>query len=186
MDKLNFVLPLVTRSADDDDGKMIVEGTAVKFDTPNLMYDLGDEKYYEVVSRGACDDVDFSNTILRYNHEDTVPALASARNGSLKVSVSDEALTIRAELAETSVAKDIYELVKSGAAGGLSICFAPEQEHFDENVRFIEKIKIMPEISIVDFPAYGDNTSIAVVRSIEKAKSYKELKNKLIEEIYFK
>ena len=146
MQMLNCLAPIAFRSAEGENGEMIVEGTAIKFDVPNLLNEDGNNRYYEVVAKGACDGVDFSNTILRYNHDDSVPALSSCRNKSMVVNVNDTALTIHAELADTSAARDVYELVKDGAVGGLSIAFLSDKTHYDGNTRYIDNINFMPEL----------------------------------------
>lgn len=190
MEKNYFCQKFELRTAEESGDEMIVEGTAIKFDAPNLLYDDGETRYWETVKKGACSDVDFSHTILRYNHDDSVPALASCRNGSLAVTVTDSELSIRAKLMNTQAARDIFELVRSGAAGGLSICFLASAEHYGGEsggtIRYIDKIDEMPEISIVDFPAYGENTSIeAVKRSAEKINRLKQKRRELVKKLYF-
>lgn len=172
----------------DDAKKMIVTGVAVQFGVPSCIFEDSDgTKYYEVIQAGAFDDVDFSDTCLRYNHDDNVPVLASARNGSLAVTVDDKQLALTAEIANTTTGKDIYELVRTQAVGGLSIGFvvAPQGDSYVGNTRVISKIKELREVSIVDHPAYS-GTSIEAVRSIERARKQREDKRKkLICRTYF-
>ena len=59
---------------------MIVEGYAVVYDSPQT-YQFGEETYTETIVRGALDNADTRRTVMRYNHEDCVFALARTKNG---------------------------------------------------------------------------------------------------------
>ena len=173
--------------SDDVNKSMKIEGVAVRFDTPSCIFtDSDGTQYFETVAAGAFDGVDFINTILRYNHDDSVPVLASCKNGTMSIAVDDDKLSLTATLADTTSARDIYQLVKSGTVGGLSIAFrtAENGDEYTGNTRIIKKIAELIEISIVDHPAY-QNTSVAV-RSIERARKQREDKRKqLICRTYF-
>ena len=72
-----------------DDGEMILEGYAAKYDNPTTLYKIGDTEYKEVIDRGAFDNMDMRDCCLKYNHSDAVPILARTRGGSLELSTDD-------------------------------------------------------------------------------------------------
>ena len=92
---------------------MIVEGYAVVYDSPQT-YQFGDETYTETIVRGACDGADTRRTVMRYNHEDSVFALARTKNGSLQMMSDERGLKIRAELIDTQSNRDVYKMIRSG------------------------------------------------------------------------
>ena len=147
-----------------------IKGTAVRFNVDNLVFeDCDGVKYYECIKSGAFDGCDFSNTLLRYNHDDSVPVLARVSNGSLRINVDDIAMTIEADIADTNTGNDVYKLVEQGLVAGLSLGFVCDIDDYEGSRRVIYKIKKLVEISIVDTPAYT-NTDVEVLkRSYENA-----------------
>ena len=93
------------RTLDNDDGKMVIEGYAVVFDSPAT-------HYFTVISdRNAFNGCDMKDVPLKYNHDDTHLILARTRNNSLELIVDDKGLKIRAELIDTSSNVDIYKSI---------------------------------------------------------------------------
>lgn len=167
------------RAANDTD-KMIVEGVAVRFGVANVLWtDSNGKEYKEIVAKGAFDNCVMDDVLLRYNHDDSVPVLANTKNKTLELTVTDEELRVRAELANTSVGRDVFELVKAGTVGGLSIAFYADEDDCDYmgTTRTINKVTRLIEISIVDHPAYQE-TSVEAVRSMERTKREKQEKRK--------
>lgn len=144
-------------------GNRTIKGTAVRFNVDNLVWEDSYGKYYEMVKAGAFDSCDLSDVVLRYNHDDSVPVLARTTNGTLRLHVDDTALTIEADLADTSVGNDIFKLVEQGLVAGLSMGFIVEDDYYENNRRTIYRIGKLFEISIVDQPAYS-NTDVEVLQ----------------------
>lgn len=144
-------------------GTRSIKGTAVRFNVDNLVWDDGDYKFYEMVKAGAFDSCDLSDVLLRYNHDDSVPVLARSTNGTLRLNIDDKALTIEADLADTSVGNDIFKLVEQGMVAGLSMGFIVEDDYYENNRRTIYRISRLIEVSIVDQPAYS-NTDVEVLQ----------------------
>lgn len=150
--------------ATNEDGtkKMVVEGYASVFDEETLIEDY-DLTYIEVIRKGAFDDADFTDCCLKYNHGDAKGILARTRNGSLKCTVDEKGLFIRAELIDTTDNVDIYKCIKAGLLDKMSFCFTVEEHELDQNTkpikRYIKKIKKVWDCAVVDVPAY-DGTSI--------------------------
>ena len=164
---------------------MIVEGYAVVFEQPQT-YQFGDETYTETIKRGALDNADTRRTVMRYNHEDCVFALARTKNGSLQMTVDDYGLKIRAELIDTQSNRDVYKMIKSGLIDEMSFAFTVAQngdvwtysDDWKTVTRDITAIDTVYDVSAVDTGFY-ENTSIyarafdgvdALKREAEKAK----------------
>lgn len=149
--------------ATEDEGKMILEGYPVVFDEETL---IGDKEWgwYEVIDKKALDNADISDVPLKYNHGDAKGILARTRNGSLKLTIDEKGLKMRAELIDTTDNIDIYKCVKSGLLDKMSFAFnviddVVEQKNGEIPKRIITKIGRLFDVAVVDLPAY-DQTSI--------------------------
>ena len=112
----------------------------------------------EVIARGAFDNADMKDCCLKYNHSNDIPILARVRGGSLALSIDNIGLKWDANLFDTSVARDVYALVKGGGLDKCSFAFTVEEEEYDRttHTRTIKKIGKLFDVSIVDIPAYDD------------------------------
>ena len=145
---------------------MIVEGYAVVYDQPQT-YQFGDETYTETIVRGSCDNSDMRRTVMRYNHEDCVFALARTKNGSLQMMSDDYGLKIRAELIDTQSNRDVYKMIRSGLIDEMSFAFTVADggdewtysDDFKTVTRDIKAIDVIYDVSAVDTGFY-ENTSI--------------------------
>ena len=161
---------------------MMVEGYAAVFDS---VTDLGWVK--EVISRGAFDNADMSDIVMKYNHADDILPLARTRGGTLQFNIDDHGLKVRAKLPDTSMNRDVFELIKTGVLSKMSFAFTVKTEEYDyeTDTRTILGFDKIFDVSVVDFPAY-DGTEI-FARSKEKyeeeKRQYLELKKAKIIEI---
>lgn len=143
---------------------MIVEGYAVIYDQPQT-YQFGDETYTETIVRGALDGADMRRTVMRYNHDDSVFALARTKNGSLQMMSDDYGLKIRAELIDTQSNRDVYKMIKAGLIDEMSFAFTVKDDtwtysdDFRTVTRDITAIDTVYDVSAVDTGFY-ENTSI--------------------------
>lgn len=165
------------RAIESDGGEMILEGYAAVFDQPTTLFrDESGNEYKEVISRAAFDAANMSKCCLKYNHESSVPVLARTRGGSLELNVDDYGLHFRAKLFNTSVARDVYELVKAGGIEECSFAFtiAADGDSYDKatRTRSINAIDTLWDCAVVDNPAYG-GTSVSA-RSYLEAEAEKE------------
>ena len=149
--------------ATEEEGKMILEGYPVVFDQETL---IGDEEWgwYEVIDKKALDEADLSDVPLKYNHGDAKGILARTRNGSLKLTIDNKGLKMRAELIDTTDNIDIYKCVKSGLLDKMSFAFNVKADTIEGEIgktpkRTITKIGRLFDVAVVDLPAY-DQTSI--------------------------
>ena len=145
---------------------MIVEGYAVVYDTPQT-YNFGDETYTETIVRGALDNADMRRTVMRYNHDDSVFALARTKNGSLQMMSDDYGLKIRAELIDTQSNRDVYKMIRSGLIDEMSFAFTVAKggdtwtysDDYKTVTRDIKSIDVVYDVSAVDTGFY-ESTSI--------------------------
>lgn len=163
------------RLADDaEPDKMVVEGYAVRFDEPTVLWEYEGIEYKEVIERGALDGADMSDVPFKYNHSNEVMIMARTRNKTLELRTENDGLFIRAELADTSTGRDLYTLIKRGDVDAMSFAFSVEEDSYNRetHTRSISKIKKLYDVAAVDFPAY-DTTSISA-RSFFELESEKE------------
>lgn len=97
---------------------------------------------------------------LLFNH-DMNNLLGSTKNGSLKLQEDHIGLRFECELVNTSLGRDVYEMVKSGLIEGMSFGFNNPVSKWEMRSDGIYKREIMKldlkEVSIVRNPAYLDS-----------------------------
>lgn len=145
-----------------DKTEMVVEGRAVVYDSPAMLYEWNGVQYFEVIARGALDGADLTDVPFKYNHSNAVMVMARTRNGTLQLMPDDQGLVIRATLADTTAGRDLYTLVKRGDIDKMSFAFSVAEDAYnrDTRTRKIIKFKKLWDVSAVDIPAYSD-TSIS-------------------------
>jgi len=133
-----------------DEESLTIEGYAALFDeVTNLGY------FKEKISRGAFDNNLEDDVRLLVNHEG-VP-LARTINGSLELSVDDKGLFYRAHLIDTQEGRDLYKMIQRGDISQSSFAFTIEEDSWNEerNLRTINKVAAMYDVSPVTYPAYS-------------------------------
>lgn len=162
---------ITPQNAEANSDEMIVEGYALTFDSPTVLYSIDGVDYKEVIARGALDGADLTDVPFKYNHSDNVMIMARTRNKTLELTVDEVGLKIRASIAPTQDGKDLYTLIKRGDVDKMSFAFTVEEDSYNKETRTrtITKIKKLYDVAAVDIPAY-DSTSIS-------ARSYFELEN---------
>jgi len=145
-----------------DGQEMIVEGRAVVYESPTVLFEIDGRKYYEVIARGALDGADLRDVPFKYNHSDSVMVMARTRNKTLELIPDDQGLLVRARLANTTTGRDLYELIKRGDVDKMSFAFTVDKDEYDRNTRTrrILRFKRIWDVSAVDTPAY-DQTYIS-------------------------
>lgn len=169
---------------------MIVEGYALKWDTPTMLYRGKTWMWIEEIRKGALDESDLSNVVFNKNHDDNL-LLARTTNGSLKLIIDDVGLKIIAELVNTAFARDVFEEIKTRLLDKMSFRWRggdyDETNGVKDGVDYVHtvwtKLEKLSDVSVVAFPAY-DDTSIEAARSRIKPTGNKSLnKTKTIKEI---
>lgn len=151
-------------SASDDE--KIVEGYATTFDDPYVLYSTEDYEVKEQVDRHAFDEADLSDVIMQYDHQGRVFARTS--NETLRLSIDDHGLKIRADLGGTELGRQLYEEIKGGYTSKMSFGFTvkaderliTEEDNKTTVLRTITKIGKLYDVSAVSLPA-NDATSIS-------------------------
>ena len=153
---------------EEDEQKMVLEGYAIVFDQETLIGDK-EKGFIESIDRNALKNANMKDVPMKYNHDDSFLIIARTRNNSLRLTVDDIGLKVRAELIDTDSNKDIYKMVKAGLLDKMSFGFTVSSQKIDRSgdipKRTITGIDRLYDVSIVDLPAY-DQTSIVVGRSL--------------------
>ena len=153
---------------EEDEQKMVLEGYAIVFDQETLIGDK-EKGFIESIDRNALKNANMKDVPMKYNHDDSFLIIARTRNNSLRLTVDDIGLKVRAELIDTDSNKDIYKMVKAGLLDKMSFAFTVSTQKIDRSgdipKRTITGIDRLYDVSIVDLPAY-DQTSIVVGRSL--------------------
>lgn len=157
------------RAVDNEEGKMIVEGYAVRFNEETLIGDA-DWGWFEVIDPKALDKTNMKDVPLKYQHNDSKGILARTRNGSLVLTKDKEGLKIRAELIDTTDNVDIYKCIKAGLLYQMSFAFDVVDEEIDRSSkpmkRRILEIGTLYDVSVVDFGAYPTTSIYARSKEI--------------------
>lgn len=167
MNKEIRMLNVEFKALENDEGKMIIEGYPIMFNSPATHWGMT-----EIIDPSALDNTDMSDVPLKYNHEDSHLLLARTRNGSLKFEKDSIGLKMIAELIDTQSNKDIYKSVKAGLLDKMSFAFTTEREEYDyeTDTRKILSIDRLYDVSVVDVPYYDSTTVFA--RNLDNSKDY--------------
>lgn len=149
----------------EDDSK-IVEGYATTFNAPYTLYSWADYEVREQVDAHAFDEADIGDVIMQYDHQGRVFARTS--NETLRLSIDDHGLKIRADLGGTEIGRQLFEEIKGGYTSKMSFGFtvkADEKLEIKEGektivLRTIKEIGKLYDVSAVSLPA-NDATSIS-------------------------
>jgi len=139
-----------------DEKEFWVEGYAVRFNSPTVLFEINDTEYKEQISPGAFKEAKMDDVIFNYNHSGKV--IARTRNKTLQLAEDDKGLSIRARLDGTEQGRQLYDEIKGGYIDRMSFQFTIREESFDstEHMWTIQKVKRLYDVSAVDIPAYDD------------------------------
>ena len=156
------------RAVDNADGKMMVQGYAMLFNSPTVLYRVNDMDYKEVILPGALDDCDMSDVVLDRGHDMSKALLARNKNNTLSLEVDERGLKFTAELPDTQEGRDTYALVKRGDLFGCSFAAVVKEQSFETPTRTwkIRSFCRLFDVAIVTFPAYPETEVSAERRSI--------------------
>lgn len=149
-----------------DGDKPKVVGYASVFDS--LSNDLGG--FREYIGKDAFEGRLEDDVRFLINH-DGLP-LARTTNGTLRLSVDEKGLKYEADMPDTTDSRDLMELLKNGTVNQSSFAFIVEEDSWEMkegvNVRTIDKISRLFDVSAVTYPAYEEATSSVALRSLDK------------------
>lgn len=99
-----------------EEQELYVEGYAVRFDSPTVLFEYGGTEYKEQIDRHAFDGALMEDVIFNYNHGGKV--LARTRNDTLWLTVDDTGVFVRARLDGTEEGRKLYEEIAGGTSTG--------------------------------------------------------------------
>lgn len=139
--------------------EMIVEGKAVSFNSPTVLFEIEGVEYSEQIDDRAFEEAKMDDVIFNYNHGGKV--MARTRNNTLELEIREDGLYIRANLGGTEEGRKLYEEIKGGYIDRMSFRFSIREEAYDSQNHMwtVRRIKRLYDVSAVDIPAY-DDTSI--------------------------
>lgn len=154
-----------------------IQGYALKFNS--MSENLG---FREIIASGALDNADMSNVVLNFNHNSSNVLARNNKTdgiGSLKLIVDEIGLFFDAIPTSTSYSKDLLENMRAGIINKCSFAFILDYSdnsaqtwvwdtgNIGYDLRTINKIKSISDVSIVTNPAYEDTESNVYVRAKE-------------------
>lgn len=173
-----------TEGKDEDDGYYHLEGKAVCFDDPTVLYTKeqtgNDFDISEVMEKDCFDEADISDVVLNVNHGDGNFGVARTRNKTLALDIRDDGVYINAKLKKDNPrCEQFYRDVSDGLLDRMSFAFTIDDEEYDEesHTYHVRKVGKVFDVSAVEFPAYG-NTSISAMRSADLEKLAGELESR--------
>ena len=151
---------------------MTVEGYAAVFERPEVMYEVDDIAYSEVIDRGAFTDAQMADVVMNFNHGGK--PVARTKNGTLQLALDDHGLKVRADLSGSVESRNLYEEIKAGLIDKMSFAFTVKDEQYDKatRTRRITGVKRLYDVAAVDIPAYDSTTLMA--RSYFEAEAERE------------
>lgn len=151
---------IITREEQTEEQKKIIRGYAIVFNSPAPADWLG-EGWQEQVSDKAFDDVDITRTKVLFGHNSAMPI---GRNGvNARIEKDDTGIFVEVELPNTTVANDLYELIRIRIVDGMSFGAWASAWEIDEENKILtwSKFEDLQEVSFVTFPFYEQTTAIA-------------------------
>tara|TARA_Y100001972_G_scaffold115290_1_gene151823 strand:- start:1759 stop:3228 length:1470 start_codon:yes stop_codon:yes gene_type:complete len=172
------------RYHEDEHGKKKVRGYAAVFN--ELSEDLGN--FREKINPDAFNNVLDNDVVALLNH-DMDNLFGRTSNGTVKLSVDERGLFTEIDMPNTQLAKDTIELMERGDISQMSFGFYVGQDSWNKsdagNIRTIEEISRLVDISLVTIPAYPQTSASvrSLVNNIENEQERKDnvqvRKNKL-------
>ena len=167
-----FSEPVEFEKREDGVDENVIEGYAAVFNKDSE--DFGG--WHERIAPGAFSGVLKDNAVALFNHDMN---LILGRNGvNLTLSEDETGLRYKVKLPDTSLGKDMRQLIKDKIIDKSSFAFTVAEQEWrhskndEPSVRTIKKIKRLYDVSPVTSPAYPDSTVGA--RSFEANKPGEE------------
>lgn len=186
--KINTTLE-VRQTGEGEEKETHLQGYALTFD--NMSEDLG--YFREIIRKGALDDCNMDNVILNINHDMDKPLARNKRSsgtGSLTLTVDEKGLFFDAIPTDTSYTRDLISNMASGIIDKCSFAFTldysdTEAQTWDwdysnrgYDLRTINKIKEIFDVSIVTSPAYESTSCTTYKRAKDDIEKNIELRKR--------
>lgn len=159
-------MPMMAKA--DGEKEYRVEGYASTFNEPYLLFEDGENRFYEQVDPKAFESADMSDVLFQYNHKGRVFARTKMKEGkepTLVLSTDERGLLVNADLGSTTESRSIYEDIDTGLIYQMSFGFTVAEDRIDKldddsYLRTITRFKKIYDVSAVDMPA-NPSTDIA-------------------------
>lgn len=143
---------------------MSFTGYAAVFDSPSEPL-----PWTETIRAGAfAKSIRSRNNVMMLWSHDTSQPLASTRSKTLRLSEDERGLKVEADLPQTTLGRDVAELLRAGVVDSMSFGFSVPRNgdawSDDGMLRELKEVRLH-EVSIVAFPAYPKTS--ASVRSLD-------------------
>lgn len=149
--------------AETEDVTTTIVGHAAVFD--KLSENLGG--FQERINKNAFDDV-LDNDVRAFFNHDPNHLLARSTSGTLRLSTDNEGLKYEFDVPDTTTGRDLLVSMKRGDITQSSFAFTVEDDSWEvENgmdVRTINKVKRLYDVSPVSIPAYPDANDLVVAQ----------------------
>jgi len=179
MEKRFFGVKLEKRM-DGESTQQVVVGHAAVFD--QLSEDLGG--FNERIHKNAFDDV-LDNDVRAFFNHDPNHLLARVSSGTLKLSIDEKGLKYEFSVPDTSSGRDLLVSMERGDISQSSFAFTIQDDSWDKengrDIRTINKVKRLYDVSPVSIPAYPGANDLAVAQ--RGLAIYNEQKQRRDEEI---
>ena len=155
-----------------------IQGYALLFD--KMSENLG---FREIISKGSLDECDLSNVVLNFNHDNDKILARNSKSegiGSLSLTVNEKGLFFDAIPTDTSYSRDLITNMENGILGKCSFAFRIDYEDDESqtwdwdsgdrgyDLRTINKISKISDVSVVTNPAYESTSSTIYKRNKEE------------------
>jgi HK97 family phage prohead protease len=163
-------VPGTIERAEGDEG--YVSGHAAVFNSWSPQYTY----FREMIAPGAFDEVDMSDVVVTFNHNfDNL--LARTGNGSATLEIDERGLKYRYKTPNTTLGKDVEELVRTQTLAGSSFMFTITDEEWKKKEdgsydRIIKSIGQLFELGVVTTPWYPSTD--AQLKAMRSAGVYEE------------
>lgn len=180
MEKRFYNIKLEKRTKDGKSNPVVV-GHAAVFNT--LSEDLGG--FQERIDKNAFDDV-LDNDVRAFFNHDPNHLLARTSSGTLKLSVDEKGLKYEFSVPNTSSGRDLLVSMERGDISQSSFAFTIQDDTWNQengvDIRTINKVKRLYDVSPVSIPAYPHANDLAVAqRSLAINKETKQRKDEEID-----
>lgn len=169
---------LIVRAAGEGTEGKIIEGYASVFEQRSkIIYDWYEGYFYEVIERGAFDEVLASkqlNVIATVNHM-REKMLGRTKSGTLRLSTDDKGLRYEIDVPNTTLGNDTLVQIERGDFYESSFIYTVEKENirWDETeegipIRYIKKVRDLFDVAVVTDGAFANTDVSAAKRALEQ------------------
>jgi HK97 family phage prohead protease len=157
------------RAADAPDGEPIrFHGYAAVFNSPSeRLWDRANGEFTETIAPGAFKrTLGRDNDVRMYINHNSDQVLASTRSGTMNLAEDGHGLRVDAELPDTTYARDLANLMRSGVVDSMSFGFTVIDDTWQGDQRELREVALHEVSVVTGHPAYPE-TAGASVRSTD-------------------